>query len=129
MNRVRELEMERSALFDELFKLVGMGRTDYENDPELYSLCGKIDDVCGRLSQLGELGYIGGFQYVDKVRDNHKHADNADNEALMRSMYNDNPTGIFNPADYMGKTVIEKDTDNDGDFDERITKEPSKQEE
>lgn len=52
-----------------------------------------------------------------------------DYDAVMKSLYNDNPTGIFNPADYMGKTVIEKDTDDDGDFDERITKEPSRQEE
>ena len=32
-----------------------------------------------------------------------------------------NPTGIANPADYIGKVTIEKDTDNDGDVDTKIT--------
>ena len=54
------------------------------------------------------------------------HDYDAEYNDFMKSLYKDNPTGIFNPADYMGKTVIEKDTDDDGDFDERITKEPSR---
>ena len=31
------------------------------------------------------------------------------------------PTGIANPADYIGKVTIEKDTDNDGDLDTKVT--------
>lgn len=50
MNRVRELELERSKLVDELKKFVKMGRVDYENDPELYDLCSKIDNIGSRLS-------------------------------------------------------------------------------
>lgn len=55
--------------------------------------------------------------------------DDAELDRAFEKLLENNPTGIFNPADYMGKTVIEKDTDDDGDFDERITKEPSRQEE
>lgn len=39
-----------------------------------------------------------------------------------RALESNNPTGIANPADYIGKVTIEKDTDNDGDIDTKITK-------
>lgn len=98
MNRVRELDLERSKLVDELMKLVKMGKTDYENDSELRALCSKIDDIGGRLSQLGESGYRSGSQIVDSYKD-------AD----------DSPIGIANPTDYM--SIVQEDTDNDGDID------------
>ena len=115
MNRVRELELERSKLVDELKKFVKMGRVDYENDPELYDLCSKIDDIGSRLSQLGEAGSKGGFEVLNAL-----YNDYDDYEEMAKnypSIFGDNnsPTGIANPADYM--SIVQEDTDNDGDID------------
>ena len=115
MNRVRELELERSKLVDELKKFVKMGRVDYENDPELYDLCSKIDNIGNRLSQLGEAGSKGGFEVLNAL-----YNDYDDYEEMAKyypSIFGDNnsPTGIANPADYM--SIVQEDTDNDGDID------------
>ena len=115
MNRVRELELERSKLVDELKKFVKMGRVDYENDLELYDLCSKIDNIGSRLSQLGEAGSKGGFEVLNAL-----YNDYDDYEEMAKnypSIFGDNnsPTGITNPADYM--SIVQEDTDNDGDID------------
>lgn len=115
MNRVRELELERSKLVDELKKFVKMGRVDYENDLELYDLCSKIDNIGSRLSQLGEAGSKGGFEVLNAL-----YNDYDDYEEMAKnypSIFGDNnsPTGIANPADYM--SIVQEDTDNDGDID------------
>jgi hypothetical protein len=109
MNRVRELELERSTLIDELMKFVKMGRVDYENDHELYDLCSKIDEIGGRLSQLGE-DYKGGFEVLNALEEIAKNDPS--------TIFGDNshgPTGIANPSDYM--SIVQEDTDNDGDID------------
>lgn len=109
MTRIRELDLQHSALIDELRKLVKMGRTNYKNDPELYALCSKIDNICGLLSQHGEFGYKGGFEYVEQRKNAIDVADFG-------------PTGITNPANYMSKVTFEKDTDGDGDIDTKVTR-------
>lgn len=48
--------------------------------------------------------------------------DYIDFEEAIKKTHPSNPTGISNPADYMSKITFEKDTDDDGDIDTKVTK-------
>lgn len=86
-------------------------RTDWKhyanvfiNDDEmaqLHAIADTLDEPLETLQERGERGRRLAKSFVDNLK---------------------NPTGIANPADYIGKVTIEKDTDNDGDIDTKITK-------